>query len=474
MHSVEKMPMMAVGSAPAGGRHRARLVRLANQIVTTRGTTADASVEASCFPLTVDPHDGAISAASVAQLREAISAAVGAKDFQRAADLKQSLDVLAGPGLSVEDALRPTSADERASFFLQNGFVVIPAAFTGAALDQLQTAWLRAQAPHRAAWEAATRSTSDTAAVSALPSGEAKVSGGQRADLFFDIPTREDWWSDELWRHARPGTAGRQRFFELDPCFVNLIDCPPLVDVLERVVGEDVTCTGVQARSVPPAPPGITHAYTSWHRDRTPPDGWPSPRPRVCKAFFFFFGVAEDGGALALVPGSHRLPGQPTQLLSARFAGGSVEDSDVSGHDQTDVLRLDRMPNLLRVAPIPAGSYVMFDNAAWHTAFPNTLPPEIADAMPNHGTKQTRSFFSLQFSSIKTIIRFAKTTRSGQTERKLKKRRPLFTGDRCAPIVYFTERSAPVGDGNLFHESMRKLDSAGAINRPRLRELVGL
>eukprot|EP01048_Picozoa_sp_COSAG05_P036096 COSAG05_NODE_16064_length_354_cov_0.807843_1_plen_47_part_10 len=32
---VEKMPMMALGSAPAGGRHRTRLVRLANQIVTT-------------------------------------------------------------------------------------------------------------------------------------------------------------------------------------------------------------------------------------------------------------------------------------------------------------------------------------------------------------------------------------------------------------------------------------------------------
>ena len=93
------------------------------------------------------------------------------------------------------------------------------------------------------------------------------------------------------------------------------------------------------------------------------------------------------------MPGSHRLPGQPTQLLSARFAGGSVEG--VGGHDQTDVLRLDRMPNLLRVAPIPAGSYVMFDNAAWHTAFPNTLPPEIADAMPNHGRYETNTVFFL-------------------------------------------------------------------------------
>lgn len=64
----------------------------------------------------------------------------------------------------------------------------------------------------------------------------------------------------------------------------------------------------------------------------------------------------------------------------------------------------------------------MFDNAAWHSAFPNTLPPEIADAMPNRG-------------------------------------------DRCAPIVYFTERSAPQGDGNEFHQSMLKLHVPTPGNR---------
>lgn len=406
-----------------GGHHRSRLVRLAHHVVVSQGATADASVEARCFPLSVEPH-GRVSAAAAARLRQAVAAAVEADDYRLAADLHHSLDVLVGPGLTIDDALRPGTADERASFFLQHGFVVIPKAFADDALASLQVAWLRAQAPHRANWEAATR-TVDSVSVSALPSGEAKVSGGQRADLFFDIPTRCDWWRGEMWRHSRPGTAGRQRFFELDPCFVDIIDCPALVDVLDVVVGPSVSCTGVQARSVPPAPPGVRHAYTSWHRDRTPPDGWPNPRPRVCKAFFFFFGVEHNGGALALVPGSHRLPGQPTQLLDVRFAGGSVDGG------QAGVLELDRMPNMLRVAPIPAGTYVMFDNAAWHSAFPNTLPPEIADAMPNHG-------------------------------------------DRCAPIVYYTERSTPRGDGDLFHQSMRKLDVAGVLTRPRLRELVGV
>ena len=111
-------------------------------------------------------------------------------------------------------------------------------------------AWLAAQAPHRAAWLEATQQGE-----------EVKRSQGQRADLFFDIPTDPRWWSEELWRTRRPGTAGRQLFFELDPAFVDIIDAAPLLEVLERVVGPDVECTGVQARSVPPAP-HAGQAYT--------------------------------------------------------------------------------------------------------------------------------------------------------------------------------------------------------------------
>ena len=73
----------------------------------------------------------------------------------------------------------------------------------------------------------------------------------------------------------------------------------------------------------------------------------------MVKVFFFFFPVAPDGGALAIVPRSHRLPGQPAETLAASFAGGTRDGS----------VELDAMPNCLKVAPIPGGSYVMFDNA---------------------------------------------------------------------------------------------------------------
>jgi ectoine hydroxylase-related dioxygenase (phytanoyl-CoA dioxygenase family) len=46
------------------------------------------------------------------------------------------------------------------------------------------------------------------------------------------------------------------------------------------------------------------------------------------------------------------------------------------------------MPNLLKVAPIAGGSYVLFDNSIWHSAFPNTLDAATAGAMLNHGDRQ--------------------------------------------------------------------------------------
>ena len=63
--------------------------------------------------------------------------------------------------------------------------------------------------------------------------------------------------------HSKCKNQPRQasHFFELDPAFVDIIDAAPLLEVLERVVGPDVECTGVQARSVPPAP-HAGQAYT--------------------------------------------------------------------------------------------------------------------------------------------------------------------------------------------------------------------
>ena len=197
-----------------------------------------------------DEAGGGLDEASVEGLRHAVDAAVAAEDYRQAAELQQTLTTLAGAPVTLSDCLEPTTADERAAFFWENGFLCIPQAFAGAALQRQQQAWLAAQAPHRAAWLEATQQGE-----------EVKRSQGQRADLFFDIPTDPRWWSEELWRTRRPGTAGRQLFFELDPAFVDIIDAAPLLEVLERVVGPDVECTGVQARSVPPAP-HAGQAYT--------------------------------------------------------------------------------------------------------------------------------------------------------------------------------------------------------------------
>ena len=89
--------------------------------------------------------------------------------------------------------------------------MVIPEAFKAEELERLQAAWLRAQAPHRAAFKAATQSVGD-ASVSALPSGEAKVSGGQRADLFFDIPQVTSSNHTQLFVMCRPSLTDCLRY----------------------------------------------------------------------------------------------------------------------------------------------------------------------------------------------------------------------------------------------------------------------
>ena len=97
-----------------------RRLKVVTEHIVGCGTAAETSLDAGCFPLAVEPH-GSVSSTSNAALRSALAEAVGREDFRRAADLQQSLDVLVGPGLTIEDALRPANADERACFFLEHG-----------------------------------------------------------------------------------------------------------------------------------------------------------------------------------------------------------------------------------------------------------------------------------------------------------------------------------------------------------------
>eukprot|EP01051_Picozoa_sp_SAG22_P014230 SAG22_NODE_1695_length_3796_cov_3.361915_5_plen_80_part_01 len=68
----------------------------------------------------------------------------------------------------------------------------------------------------------------------------------------------------------------------------------------------------------------------------------------------------------AVVPGTHRLVGQPRHVLAASFGGGATV-GELSHH---------QMPNHIELA-VEAGSAVLFDSSIWHTSMPTdaSSPP---------------------------------------------------------------------------------------------------
>ena len=54
-------------------------------------------------------------------------------------------------------------------------------------------------------------------------------------------------------------------------------------------------------------------------RDEEKPSAWPFPRGRTIKMFFALSDVAEDGGPLAVVPGSHLLEYGPWETLRRSY-----------------------------------------------------------------------------------------------------------------------------------------------------------
>jgi hypothetical protein len=76
-------------------------------------------------------------------------------------------------------------------------------------------------------------------------------------------------------RHATPYCAkcdawrGQSTILETSESYLHLLEEPRLVSMLDAVVGEDVKCVELGARTVPGADgsSGSEQSYTHWHRD---------------------------------------------------------------------------------------------------------------------------------------------------------------------------------------------------------------
>ena len=148
---------------------------------------------------------------------------------------------------------------------------------------------------------------------------------------------------------------------------------------------------------------------------------WPLPNYRLVKVFVAIFDIPTRGGATAVLPGSHRLTGQPREVLARSFGGGATV-GELSHYD---------MPNMIECA-VKAGTAVAFDSSIWHTSLPNT------------SSKDRRT----------TLTGYRSSVASG-------------SGGGW-PVG-----KAQVGPGGLTLEALQRLDSEGKLSRPR-RVLLGL
>jgi ectoine hydroxylase-related dioxygenase (phytanoyl-CoA dioxygenase family) len=163
---------------------------------------------------------------------------------------------------------------------------------------------------------------------------------------------------------------------------------------------------GVGGRVIPPdTDPRYSEApigYLAWHRDEPPPAAYPLPKFRNIKGFVYLWPCDEQGGAGAVVPGSHLLGDAPGTTLKIPMASGYNERmcgkrpfsstfwiyktvslprleticlGKLEGQRRVFFRSNDELPHSAMPNHVPyvvnAGDAVIFDTAIWHTALPN-------------------------------------------------------------------------------------------------------
>ena len=198
--------------------------------------------------------DGTMSAPALAELERRQHEAGAAQDYERAGQLR---DIIAAvgpqPPLSLDEAA-PTTLAEQLAFFDTHGFVVVRQAVPADRLARVQAGWTAAAPALRRQWEEARRHGVGV-------NRHSFASGASVSRKMFGVP-----WD-------APGQIGDG--------FVDLIDLPQVVPLVESLVGDTETnvykqrrhgharCTECSARSVPPDPEAI--GYTYWCARRTQP-----------------------------------------------------------------------------------------------------------------------------------------------------------------------------------------------------------
>lgn len=222
------------------------------------GLPSDIGLGASPRPLL--GADGSLQ--NLAWLTRLRAEAAETHDYRRAAYLHQLLHAIdpAKPSLTLRDTA-PEGVEAKVQFFLENGFVCVENALSGAALADVQAAFAHFEAPSKQQWTEARHHNS----------GMARHSF-KESDDGYPIVARKWFGITGLTYNTAAVNPAQKPFLELDPSFVNLIDSAGQTDevwkVVERVlVGPgpaeldlepdrasqrgDIRCTGCSPRTYP-------------------------------------------------------------------------------------------------------------------------------------------------------------------------------------------------------------------------------
>ena len=186
----------------------------------------------------------------------------------------------------------------------EQGYLVLEGAIQGAQLERLQAAFDYWADACRADWVD-------------------RVARGDASPSWYDIP-------DPL---------------EKDEIFVDMVDHPAYLGLLQDAADGQLLFAGLGVRTVAPWPV----AYTGWHSDLA------KPLPLHLKVQIYVEGVPPRSGEFAFVPGSQKVDtGSYYRGLRGR----------------TLPRRNDTMPGH-RTLPGPAGTAILFDAYGMHTAMDN-------------------------------------------------------------------------------------------------------
>jgi phytanoyl-CoA hydroxylase len=158
--------------------------------------------------------------------------------------------------------------------------------------------------------------------------------------------------AEAVWRAEpeRPGLRNEnlqqvQAILEYDDRFLDLLDHPRVFPLVREILGDDVSMIDHDYFISPPR----TRSHARWHHDVGMSRIYHPFSVLMVKVFYLLTDVAPDGGATAVVPGSHRFP--------MEFAFPEAASPG-------------EMPGHVRMAH-PAGTAFLFNGRTYHAALDN-------------------------------------------------------------------------------------------------------